>query len=436
MGIINITRAVRKGSHVLIALYGESGSGKTYSGLLLARGIAGSKGRVVMIDTETGRGLVYADEIAGGYEYGELTPPFTPERYIEAISEAEKAGADVLVLDSASHEWEGIGGVIEMADEGKSNEGKPLQGLIKWAKPKARHKKFVQALLATRMHIIVCLRAKEKMIQKVGSKEIVSGGFVSVQDKRFIFETTVQLFMHNGNGKRGSYTIEKCPQGLLGAFSEGQKITLDTGKHIAEWVGGAQPVDHAFEALKRAGEAAAEQGTEAFTSWWNGASVKPHRTALRNHLDNFKSIATAADNDARGATEPAHDPETGEVEDPFSSREPAPAQAPAAEPAAIRHVGEPAKPAAEPAKAAPAADPKAPPSPLSLAGKAREAAWPAFTAWLAREVESRPKAEREAFLKSHGKEWAFVAENRPGDVDKIAAALDAPEPQAPAQAAE
>src|SRR5579859_30580 len=166
MTILNITKAVRKGAHVIIALYGYSGSGKTLSALLLARGLAGKDGKICMIDTESGRGMIYAQAVPGGYDYAELTPPFTPERYTEAFAEVEATGAKVVIVDSSSHEWAGIGGIVEMADSGKSQAGVPLQGLVKWAGPKARHKRWIAALLQSHMHVILCVRAKEKLVQK------------------------------------------------------------------------------------------------------------------------------------------------------------------------------------------------------------------------------------------------------------------------------
>lgn len=338
MTIVTFAPAVRKGSHVIIGLYGESGSGKTYSALLLARGLAGN-GKVALLDTETGRGLIYA-KVAGGYDYAELTPPFTPERYSEAVKAAETAGYDVLVIDSASHEWEGLGGILETAE----TSGK--QGLVKWAAPKARHKKFVQTLLSTRMHLVLCLRAKEKLVQKQvnGKQEIISEGFVSVQDKRFIYETTVQLFMRSTNGKRGSYVVEKCPEDLLGAFPADEKVRIETGKAIAEWVSGGAAIDHTLEALKREAAEAAGGGKDAFGKWWNSEAVKPKRGRLRDQLSNLQSIAAEADAERERAhtqfapaaseqqqddglddpfgSQPAptpHDPTTGEVKETGAS---------------------------------------------------------------------------------------------------------------------
>lgn len=333
MSIVTFAPAVRQGTHVIITAYGMSGCGKTLSLLLLGRGLAGPKGRLAMLDTETGRGKIYAKRIPGGYDYAELTPPFTPERYVEAIDAAEEAGIEVLVIDSGSHSWEGLGGVLEMADAGRSRSDKPLEGLIKWAKPKAAHKRYVHRLLNSRMHLLISLRAKEKMRQltakdtipqgmRVG--DIISEGFAPIQDKRFVFETTVQLFLPlSDRPYLGVPVVEKCPEDLLGAFPDGDHIGVETGQQIAEWVGGAEPVDHAFLALKLAAEAAAGEGTEALRAHWRKLG-KTERARIAAEVDNLGSIAASADREAEErARERSNghrsfqsiDEETGEVGD-------------------------------------------------------------------------------------------------------------------------
>ncbi|CAI3960801.1 RecA/RadA recombinase (RecA) (PDB:1B22), partial [Commensalibacter communis] len=97
--------AVRQKINLLFAIAGASGSGKTYSALLLAQGIAGKNGKIAVIDTEAGRSLQYApkngeqaDHNKGTFDFLHLDfqPPFTPERYIEAIQTCEQAGASVI----------------------------------------------------------------------------------------------------------------------------------------------------------------------------------------------------------------------------------------------------------------------------------------------------------------------------------------------------
>jgi len=297
MSIVTFTKAQRKNTHVLLSIHGMSGSGKTYSAILIARGLVGPQGKIAMLDTETGRGLIYAN-MAGGFDHADLSAPYTPERYIEAIKLAEAAGYDALIIDSVSAEWEGIGGTLELADSGTNKDGKALTGLIKWSQPKARHRRFIQALLGTKMHLILCLRAKEKLVQK--GSEIISGGFVSVQDKRFIYEMTVQIFLPNDSerDKIGIPRLDKCPEDLLPAFPPGQRISIDTGRRIADWVAGGAPVDHATESLRREAEEAAEGGTAVLEVMWKRLT-KPQQIALKPYMENIKSIAKTADDDGK-----------------------------------------------------------------------------------------------------------------------------------------
>lgn len=289
--IVTFEKARREGSHVLISMEATSGRGKTLSALLLGRGLVGPDGKLGLLDTETGRGKIYAESIPGGYQYGELTPPYSPERYIAAIKNASDAGLECLIIDSASHEWEGIGGIGEIAEAGGG------KGLQKWAKPKARHKRFVQTLLTTRMHIIVCLRAKEKLLQQGG--DIVSGGWVPVQEKFFGYEMTVRLSFPEGC-KPGVPELVKCPADLLGAFRGSEQVSVDAGARIAEWVKGGAPVDPALQALKTEAEEAAAGGAAVLDAFWKRLS-KPQKDALKPFGANLRSIADTADKESTEA---------------------------------------------------------------------------------------------------------------------------------------
>src|SRR5947199_3143319 len=78
MGILNIAPAERAGAHLLIQLYGPPRSGKTYTALRIARGMVGPKGKIGVLDKESGRVRLYSDKVPGGFVVGELTPPYTP----------------------------------------------------------------------------------------------------------------------------------------------------------------------------------------------------------------------------------------------------------------------------------------------------------------------------------------------------------------------
>ena len=319
--IVQFTRAVRKGSRILVALYGHSSSGKTYSALLLARGIAGPKGRVGLLDTESGRANLYA-HVGAPWDHADLTPPFTPERYVEAIKAAEEEKFDVLVIDSGSHEWDGLGGTLETADDGRTSDGRPLKGLAKWKGPKARHSRFMNNLLQVRVPLIICLRAKNKVSQR--GNDIIDEGLKPIQAANFIFDMTVQLQMHHEPERRAHYTVEKVPEDLIGAFPVGKRITVETGAMVRQWLDGAAPADAALDALKAEAMEAAERGVEALRAFWERIG-KQGRGRLADQLGNLKSVAIEADrenieDDGRPTFRPAGS--TAERDIPFGDDPP------------------------------------------------------------------------------------------------------------------
>jgi AAA domain len=181
--------AVRAGVGLLIGIAGETGSGKTFSALRLARGLAGGDDQAIaFIDTEAGRALHYAGaagEKPGGAIFGfqhcDLGAPFSPEAYSEKIAEADRAGFRVIVIDSFSHEWDGEGGCAdihdadldEMVERSRQrangaawwNEASQREKLSisAWKGAKLRHKRMVSRLLQCRAHLVICMRAEDKL---------------------------------------------------------------------------------------------------------------------------------------------------------------------------------------------------------------------------------------------------------------------------------
>lgn len=229
-----IKKATRQGFVPLIAFYSESGCGKTYSSLLVARGLAGPEGKIVMIDSEGGRGELYADvDIIGGYDVIRIDEPFTPARYIEAISYAQKEGADVIISDSGSHEWEGSGGVLDMAADKEAKSGRA--GLHNWKLPKFEHAKFIQALTRIKIPVVICLRAKYKtrQMKDKGKTVIVKDDHTSpIQAEDFIFEATCHgEIMPNHDLRLTKWSHPKLKE----CFPVKGPVTIQTGELIKKW---------------------------------------------------------------------------------------------------------------------------------------------------------------------------------------------------------
>ena len=101
-----IEKAVREKIPLNIGLWSPSGGGKTYSALRLATGIQKVfPGDIVLIDTENGRGLHYADDFK--FHHVNFDPPFSPLDYIEVLEQVQAHNPSVVIVDSFSyeHEW-------------------------------------------------------------------------------------------------------------------------------------------------------------------------------------------------------------------------------------------------------------------------------------------------------------------------------------------
>jgi len=299
--------AKREQVSLLIALAGASGSGKTYSALRLAKGMAPA-GKIAFIDTEARRGLHYASEFE--FIHADMRPPFAPSRFIEGIQAAESAGAEVVIIDSFSHEHDGIGGLIDWADR-LAADGVKSPG--NWKEPKSAHKKLMNALLQCRATIIFCLRADEKIeILRENNKTVVRPlGWMPICEKRFMFEMTASFTLTPDRPGIPHFDLpHKLQQQHRSMFTDTKPIGEDSGAALAEWArGGApartvaqfkptEPMDEttAAEWDVELGEAA-KKGTEALQKLWL-TIPRAMQTQLKSALDR-RHKATAADADAR-----------------------------------------------------------------------------------------------------------------------------------------
>lgn len=296
MSVIQIRKAQREGARMVIGLAGQSGSGKTYSAIQLAYGLAGGVGeKVGFLDTENRRGSLYADIVTDPFLIGDLYAPFSPQRYIDAILEFQKAGVEVLVIDSVSHEWEGTGGCEEIASASTHKS-------IGWANAKAQHKRFMNTLLQCDMHVIACIRAREK-VDFSDPKNPIKLGVQPICEKNFMFEMTASLMMWDGG--RGQ-DVMKCPADLVPILGRGKGfITEADGRALRDWVSGARQLDDGVERSRNALQSITQQGLVALEAAWK-QTPKEIRTALgRDFLEQLKASAGAFDEANKGHTAPA-----------------------------------------------------------------------------------------------------------------------------------
>lgn len=219
-----IRKAERKKAKLRLGISGPSGSGKTWSALEIAKGMGGKVG---MIDTEAGRGELYGSDF--DYDIIRLEAPYSPERYIEAIKTFEKAGYDILIIDSLSHAWVGEGGVLSIVDKAGSNSF--TQG---WKVGTPKQNALVDALVTSSMHIITTLRVKtEYVVEKNdrGKAEPRKVGLAPVQRDGLEYEFTV--FMDISNQEHIAHVTKDNTKMFDQQFL---KPSMDMGVKLMEWL--------------------------------------------------------------------------------------------------------------------------------------------------------------------------------------------------------
>ena len=220
--MFNLRKAEKAKTKMRLGLAGVSGSGKTYSALLLASGIT-SWEKICVIDSENGSADLYSTQ--GAYNVITLSAPFSPERYIEAVTSCEQAGMEVIIIDSITHEWDGPGGCLDIQEK--------LGGRYQdWAKVTPRHNAFVQKILQSPCHIITTVRKKQDyaMITEGGKSKVEKQGLKEVTREGFEYELTASFTINLNH-------LAEVSKDRTGLFMSKPPfiISSETGKMIKDW---------------------------------------------------------------------------------------------------------------------------------------------------------------------------------------------------------
>lgn len=281
-----IKTAQRQGARLLIQLSGVSGSGKTYTALQLAYGLAGGDGKkVVGIDTENRRMSLNADILPDGAKFRTIDfyAPFSPDRYIQAIDAACKAGAEVIVIDSVTHEWESEGGCEWIANQSRFPD---------WKRAKAEHKRFMTFMLQCPAHVIACTRAREK-VDFSNPKDPRPLGIQPIQEKNFSFEATVSLMMHDQGNRQD---VLKCPADLQDILGRGDGyLTAEDGAALRAWVDGGVQVNPKVEHARGMLLNSAEGGVATLQAAWEATPAGIRKALGRSFLTSAKASAESFD---------------------------------------------------------------------------------------------------------------------------------------------
>ena len=247
----NFTKAKRERAKLKVCLTGASGGGKTLSSLYLAYGMTGDWGKIAVIDSERGRALMYANRSdlgTGEFLHCDLEPPYTVDRYIEAMREAEKlVGEDgVIIIDSGSHAWKGTGGVLDAKEQIAQQRGKT--DFSAWNDAGKIQNKFIDTIMDLNCDTIVTLRSKVSYTQEVdpetGKTRVRKLGLEPEQKNDFEYEMTLVMDVdkdtHNVSIIKDNTFLDA--EGFYG------RVTPELGKRLRAWMAeGIEPTIYTCE---------------------------------------------------------------------------------------------------------------------------------------------------------------------------------------------
>lgn len=253
-----ITEAKSDNTPVILGLTAPSGAGKTYSALTLAFGICDVLGgKPGIIDTEGRRALRYADRTRypefGDFLHMDFQPPFSSDRYADAIRAMTKAlgGRGTIIVDSMSHEHEGPGGYLEFHDKeldrmaGQDWKKREKMTFTAWIQPAAARRRLINSFLQTPMNFVFCFRAKEK-IKPVSGGQPVQMGFMAIAGDEFVYEMITRFLLQPGaqgmpDWSEGAfkYGAAKRDKQDASLFPDGERISREMGRRVARAYGAA-----------------------------------------------------------------------------------------------------------------------------------------------------------------------------------------------------
>ena len=221
------TRATRHKVFLKLAITGPAGSVKTVSALLLAIGLANG-GKVALLDSENKSASVYSGRFK--FDVLDVSPPFTEQKFIEAIEAAVSEGYRVFIIDSFSHAW------LEILDFKAVLDARGGNSYTNWSKAGAKFNKLMATILQSQIHIICCMRSKMdyvleqdirgKMLpRKVGLAPVMRDGIE--YDFSTIFEGDLDHYVSVSKDRTGLFVDQRF------------QITEDTGRQLLEWLNSA-----------------------------------------------------------------------------------------------------------------------------------------------------------------------------------------------------
>ena len=229
---MQLQKAERKQVKLRLNISSPSGFGKTYGALQIAYGLTSSWETICIIDTENRSASLYSH--LGNFNTIPLSPPFTPDRYIQAIKICEDAGMEVIIIDSVSHVWNGEGGLLDY----QASLGGRYQD---WAKATPLYQKWLNTILQSKCHIITTTRKKQayNLVTNNNKTKVEKAGLEDEIRNGYDYEMAVALEIINENH------MARASKDRTQLFADKPEflITVNTGVQIRDWCNQGKPED-------------------------------------------------------------------------------------------------------------------------------------------------------------------------------------------------
>jgi hypothetical protein len=316
---------------IAMGLSGGSGTGKTFTALRIARGIAevttGKKGAPIgYVDTENKRALHYKEafpemchfDFTATDEKGDVVG-FGVDRWMAVLDAAEAAKLPVIILDSFSHAWEGVGGVLDVQAQaldrlvreaekranGKYEVDPAKYGQLAWAEIKPKYRRLIDRIVRAKTNIIICTRAKPVMQKGFGNNATNARATKTrrsdvpwdpATDGDLMFEMTAMVILDPSAPGCPVHQIKVADQ-FKSLFDPRRFMSEQTGAAMAEWAKGQGDAQKQKEAMDLAREKA-RLGTAGFTDWWKSDEGKAVREIVKPIMPEIQAICALVDSEA------------------------------------------------------------------------------------------------------------------------------------------
>jgi hypothetical protein len=207
-----LKKAENQTAYGKVGLYGDAGSGKTFTASCIAIGLhkfAKCTKPIAFFDTEPALSYVLplfkAAEIdVLCYESRSLSD------LMKFMNEAEKE-CSIVIIDSITHIWRDVQkSYIDKLNETRKNQRKhPLQKLElqHWGAIKDVWAQFTDKYLSSKVHVILCGRMSSiyeyQLNDSTGKKELITNGTKMATEKELGYEPSllIEMIKHRENGK-------------------------------------------------------------------------------------------------------------------------------------------------------------------------------------------------------------------------------------------